>query len=312
MAQPEVEIEKVQEFSGHRGSIFAQVADAAGRFLYSAGDDGVVVRWDLAAPELPGQALLRWERSIYALALAGEDLLAAGASDGTVYLLSLREKRVLFTFRKTAEPVYGLHYEAARGFLWILYGRGSLSLLQVPSFEERGFLRVSAEHLRTAAAGPEGRFLYLGASDGHIYRLDTREGGSPLRWQAHESSVFSLLLMPDGGLLSGGRDAQLCHWDLAEDPPRPLSRLPAHYFTLNHLCASPAGDYFLSASRDKTWKLWEYPSLHLLKVVDAARHGGHRHSVNKITWLHSDNSVISCSDDRRIIRWHVRILDRGE
>jgi WD40 repeat protein len=312
MALPEVEIERMQEFAGHRGSIFALAADAAGRFLYSSGDDGVVVRWDLADPELPGLALLRWERSIYSLALAGEDLLAAGASDGTLYLLSLSEQRLLFTFRKTSEPIYGLHYEAERGFLWILYGRGSLSLLALPSFEERGFLRVSTEHLRAAAAGPEGRFLYLGASDGHIYRLDTREGGKPQRWQAHDSSVFSLLLMPDGGLLSGGRDAQLCRWYLGEEPPRRLERLPAHYFTLNHLCASPDGGHFLSASRDKTWKLWEYPSLRLLKVVDAARQGGHRHSVNKITWLHSDNSVISCSDDRRIIRWRIQILDRGE
>jgi len=128
------------------------------------------------------------------------------------------------------------------------------------------------------------------------------------RWQAHDNSVFSLQYVEENSLLlSGGRDAHLNIWDLKANHSL-VQSLPAHNYTINAFALSPSGDYFATASRDKTLKIWDTHSFQLLKVVDFARNLAHTHSVNRICWLKSDNSLISCSDDRRIIRWQVTIL----
>ena len=46
----------------------------------------------------------------------------------------------------------------------------------------------------------------------------------------------------------------------------------------------------------------------LLKVIDAARHGGHKNSVNKLIWTSFDNQLISGSDDKNISVWKITMI----
>jgi WD40 repeat protein len=75
----------------------------------------------------------------------------------------------------------------------------------------------------------------------------------------------------------------------------------AHLFTLNHIAFSPDGHLFATASRDKTFKIWDAQTYELLKVVDTLRLGGHINSVNRLLW--HGGGLISVSDDRRAIIW---------
>lgn len=299
-------IEQLQAYTGHKGSVFALATDAAERWLYSAGDDGVVAAWDLHAAQDSGQGILQTSRGIYALACLDDlGLLAAGGSDGTLYLVDLAQRVVRHQYRKTPTAIYGLHYEPERQLLWVLHGQGGLSVLSMPDGEEKGYLRPSAAHLRCLVPDPDGRHWLIGASDHHILRLDRLSGEVVHRWEAHTNSVFALALHPRRGhLLSGGRDAYLRVWE-ATPPYTALEALPAHNFTLNAIAFAPDGGRFATASRDKTLKVWDSDTYQLLKVIDAPRHTGHTHSVNKIIWLTGDNSLISCSDDRRILRWRI-------
>ncbi|MDX2286772.1 MAG: hypothetical protein NW241_21580 [Bacteroidia bacterium] len=297
-----------QEYSGHTGSVFATAVDPDERNLYSAGDDGIAVRWDLGAADPEGTGILRTGRSIYCLEyIPGLHLLAAGSSDGTVYLADLASRSIAHTYRKTESAIYGLHYEAGRQLLWVLHAHGAISALSLPGGGETGYLRIAQGHLRCAVPGPEPLSLLIGASDHQILHFDAGAGQVRHQFTAHSSSVFSLLLLPDGRLLSGGRDAYLRAWD-TRDGYRLLAELPAHTFTVNGIALSPDARYVATAGRDKTLKIWDSATLALRKVIDAPRHQGHRHSVNRVHWLR-DGSLISCSDDRRIIRWD---LDFGE
>ncbi len=304
-----IHVEQTGAYTGHRGSIFAMVVDPDERYAYSSGDDGVVARWDLrGVPDL-GDGLLQVGHAIYALALMPEHgLLAAGGSEGSLYFLDLARREVLHTYRKTEGAIYGLHYEAERQLLWILHAQGALSVVKVPSFEERGYARIAQENLRSIALSLDGTHYFLGSSDQHIYVFDRKKAEVVHRWQAHDSSVFALQLHPGGKfLISGGRDAYLNVWDLQQAGYPAAHRLPAHRFTVNDLALSPEQDYFISASRDKTLKLWSAYQLELLKVIDWQRYEGHKHSVNRVIWLSEDNSVLSCSDDRRILRWRIKV-----
>lgn len=305
--RPAIQIEKLQTYEGHRGSIYALAVDAQERYLFSAGDDGVVARWDLDRKGDTGEGMLTHSRGIYALALAeAQDLLLVGASDGTVHFVDLRTRAIRHQFRRDSQSIYHIEVDPTKELAWILHGMGFLSIIDLNDFSVKGSIRLSQKNLRCMALDIANRCGFIGASDGNIYQVNLDTGTVMTQWSAHQPSVFAIHLVEGGQqLLSGGRDAHLSRWRLSPTPMS-LARIPAHNFTVNHIVSSPDGQYLLTASRDKTFKLWQQEDLALLKVIDFTRHQAHKHSVNKIKWLRSDNSVISCGDDRQLFRWDIR------
>jgi WD40 repeat protein len=174
-------------------------------------------------------------------------------------------------------------------------------------FSERGYARIGQDHLRSLASTSNGAHWLIGSSDHHIYAFNRQTGQVDQQWLAHDNSVFALQLHQAGHyLLSGGRDAYLNVWD-QQQQFKLIKRIPAHNFTINDIAMHPSGDFFVTASRDKTIKVWDAYQFELLKVIDHARYDGHIHSVNRLLWLSQDNSLLSCSDDRRLLRWRITV-----
>ncbi|WNJ20674.1 WD40 repeat domain-containing protein [Pontibacter sp. G13] len=306
--RPSVDIQIMQEYAGHTGSVFAMQRDASETYFYTSGDDGVVARWSLTPGNSDGTGMVKLGQAVYSLCvIPDQPLLVLGSSDGTVHFVDTESRKILHTYRKSPDAIFRLTYDPDTQTLWVLHGKGGLSVLDLKDFSSKAFVRLSEEHLRAQVLNPNGDQWLIGASDGFIYQIDREAGGITHKWKAHDNSVFSLAVHGSNKyLLSGSRDAHLKIWDL-QDGHQLIKSLPAHNFTINDIAISPDGDHFVTASRDKTWKVWDAYRFQLLKVVDLARNQGHKHSVNAIMWLNSDNSVISCSDDRRVIRWHVGI-----
>ncbi|MEM6263726.1 MAG: hypothetical protein AAGI38_14530 [Bacteroidota bacterium] len=302
-----IHIQKKLEYAGHRGSIFAMTTSKDEQWLFTSGDDGVVASWELPTGSIDGKAVFTINKSIYSLCyLEGLNKLVAGASDGTAYLIDLAKKEVTHTYQRSKESIYHLFFHAPSHTIWLLLGKGFLARLDADDFTELSVERLAKDNLRSLVHYPERNALFVGTSDNRIIELDDQYFRPIQHWEAHENSVFSLLVHPDTHLLlSGGRDAYLKAWDLQQQEVAEVRSLPAHNFTINDIALSPSRDYFATASRDKTIKIWDAYSLELLKVIDLLRNQGHKHSVNKLKWLKSDNSLISCGDDRRIIRWEL-------
>lgn len=307
----EVQIEKRCEYSGHKGSIFALCLSEDERWLFSSGDDGLVVRWDLHADEKEGEGILRIAGSVYALiSLTHLDILVAGSSTGSLYFIDLKSKKIIKQYARTQDAIYHMAYHAQTETLYILHGGGYLSEISVPDFTEKRFRRLSENHLRSIEVAADLGKIFLGTSADQIIVLALDSGEVVDHWQAHENSVFSLMHVKANALLfSGGRDAHMNIWDLKKQHQL-VQSIPAHNYTINDFALSPDGDHFATASRDKTFKIWNTHSFQLMKVIDFAKNLAHTHSVNRIFWLKSDNSLISCSDDRRIIRWDIAFLSK--
>jgi WD40 repeat protein len=81
--------------------------------------------------------------------------------------------------------------------------------------------------------------------------------------------------------------------------------VPAHIYSINSVVLSPSGQYLATGSMDKTIKIWEAGSLKLLKVLDFARYGGHKNSINRLLWMSFNDLLVSGSDDKNISVWKI-------
>lgn len=296
---------KICEYTGHSGSIYAMILSADGRWLFSAGDDGVVARWDLQQNAPDGQALLRTERAVYALLQLSEDTLLVGTADGTVYRVNIAQRLAERAIKLHTEPVYGFWHDAARQRVGIFHAKGRLTFVSEDLQDVLYEAAVASNHLRCACPAQEPNSLYIGSSDNRISRYNLQTDTIERSWEAHSNSVFSLMRHPQHGyLVSGGRDAYLNVWDMQQESPLLRETIPAHNFTINDIQLHTSGEIFVTASRDKTLKCWDATSFALLKVIDFSRNEAHTHSVNRLRWL-PDGTLLSCGDDRRIIRWQI-------
>jgi WD repeat-containing protein 61 len=295
-------ISHIQNYTGHRGAVFAMLADAEEQFLYSSGDDGVVAKWNIEDAEAKG--ILQTDTAVYSMALAENlGLLLVGTRNGTVYITDLKNHQLRHSFRKFTGAIYNIYYDAEKKNAWILCADGWLIIWDLEEMKEITSLRISEKHLRSIVPYKEN--MLIGASDGNIYILQKSDFSLISHFFAHENSVFALCISPNQQVLfSGGRDAYLNAWDMSAHFSS-LQKIAAHNFTINDIVILPAQQLLATASRDKTIKLWDISNLALLKVVDFARNQGHFHSVNKLCMLSQKNVLISCGDDKKIIMWEV-------
>lgn len=310
---PPLPIRKVHQLTGHNAAIYALVPGLRpGTFLSAAGD-GWIVEWSLndARPgeELMGRLLAKVDTQVFSLAYLPEtNTLVAGDMNGGVHWLNLSEDRPNRHVAHHRKGTYGL--VVANDELISLGGDGIITRWDTLRQTSNESLQLSNQALRTAMYRSVASEWLVGSSDHHIYRLNAEAFTIKEKMSAaHQNSVFCLEEHPDDSstFFSGSRDAQLKVWKI--EPSGQSTSLvkeqPAHWFTINHLITSPDGKYLLSASRDKTIRIWDTTTCKLLKTLDAARDGGHVNSVNRLLWIPDTPYFVSASDDRSIIVWQV-------
>jgi WD40 repeat protein len=311
MASP-IQVTKLATLTGHRDCVYTLERSAQANIFYSAGGDGLVVAWDLEAPE-NGELLAQVPTSVYALHyLAPEHLLLVGQNQHGLQVIDVGARQVRKSVALPGGAFFDITASASHQQVYVAAGDGSLFILDRGDFQLKKALRYSAKSLRSLALNEARNEIALGFSDASIRILDAGTGELKQEFQAHANSVFTVAYSPDGRyLLSGSRDAHLKVWEVAANYQE-VTSVVAHLFTINHLTYSPDGQFFATCSMDKSVKIWDARTFRLLKVIDKARHAGHGTSVNKLFWSARLNSLVSCSDDRTISVWDLNFSLRYE
>lgn len=269
----------------------------------SAGGDGWIVRWDLDNPET-GKLIARVDTQVFSLLyLPNKRWVVAGDMNGGVHWVDLDEPEHSRHIAHHKKGTFGIC--RIGDHVYTLGGQGMLTRWSIPEVCSLESIQLTHASLRSIAYSPERNELAIGASDNSIYLLDADAMTIRHRQeQAHDNSVFSVQYHPDGQyLISGGRDAHLRIWTLADGSLEVVKALPAHYFTINSIAFHPNGRWFATGSRDKSIKLWDAESFELGQVLETSRDGCHVNSVNHLFWSSYGNQLISASDDRSIILW---------
>ncbi|WP_373511557.1 WD40 repeat domain-containing protein [Persicitalea sp.] len=298
-----MKVRKIDTFSGHRDCVYALIADPGGQSFYSAGGDGLVVRWDVTKPDL-GDLVARVESSVYALAVdSATGLLWVGQNYEGIQLIDTVEKKVVASMKISSAAIFDIKIWQETAF--VALSDGVITVIDIPSFAIKKHLKAAGKSARTLALRPNHRELAAGFSDWSIGIFDLDNLTLKTRIPAHDNSVFATQYSPDGQyLITGSRDAHLKMWDASQDYAL-VKDIPAHMFAINDIAYRTDGAFLATASMDKSIKIWQSDTLQLVKVVDRARHAGHATSINKLLWLPHDDLLVSASDDRSISVWEI-------
>jgi WD40 repeat protein len=298
-----VQVNKVHTLTGHRDCVYALCPSSDPQIVFSAGGDGMVVKWDLAHPE-EGEVIAKLSHSIYALCHVPDgDVVVAGDNFEGIHVLDWRNKRELYSVQLTKGSIFDIQSHGES--IYVATSEGELVVVNKNDHTTTGRLGISGASARTIAINERTREVAIGSSDNHIRVFDLLTLKIKKDWEAHRNSVFTIKYAADGKLLlSGSRDAHLKIWN-ADDDYNCLDDIAAHLYAINHIAFSPDSKHFVTCSLDKSIKVWDAADGRLLKVIDRARHAGHGTSVNKLLWTSFNSRLISASDDRTISVWDL-------
>lgn len=308
-----ITVKEYTQLEGHKQGVYALLPLRGSSVIVSAGGDGAVVKWDLAAANLPGAMagvlFAQLPEPVFCLMEGLEGVIWAGTQGGLVFKLVVGEAPRMIKLGTSSVFFISRWMD---GRIAVGLGSGDLVFLddQLQLLDRRLLGRKSLR----CCLGERG---LIGGSDGLIWRLDA-QGNILKRWKANSPSVFCLAEDSQGDIVSGGRDALLM-W-MGEDGQL-KQEVKAHLFTIHALAGSELG-WLASGSMDKTVKIWDRNTGALLKVIDREKYPsrGHSHSVNALCWLAPAQSgpnanletglrrlLASAGDDKIIRVWEVSV-----
>ena len=289
---------KFQQINGHQGPIYALDQDHT--YFYSASADKFVARWHKVNGQ-QDQFAVRCTQAPFSLFVEPSlKHLVIGLSDGHLHVIDTLQKQEVKNLIVHQSAVFAIHfnkfqqqyYTADADGLVAIWDANWQLLLQIP---------LACGKIRQIEIAPDGKYLMLACADGMIRQLDSTFFNEELQFQAHTDACTALSILPDGTILSAGKDAYVRRWTAAGQQ---LNAFPAHLGTIYQLKILNALHY-VTASRDKTIKVWDLQTDQIVQRIDLQM-AGHRHSINTV--LCTENGFLSAGDDKRIIEWRLANL----
>ena len=306
---PKIQVEKQHTLHGHRDCVYALTEAEDIHCFYSAGGDGLVVRWDLRNTE-QGRVVAKVPTSIYAMHYSEEsNLLVVGQNYEGIHVIDLNNDHERGSLKLGKAAIFAIVTQD--NYLWIATSEGNVLIIDRDTLTIKHQIRPTRERARSLALNSEAQEIAVGFSDHTVRIFDTTTYQLKHTISGHTNSVFTATYSPNGQyLISGGRDAHLKVWDVRKNYQLTES-IVAHMYAINHIDFSDDGQLFATGSMDKSIKIWDACQFRLLKVIDKARHAGHGTSVNRVLWLPSSvtgerRGIVSASDDRTISIWNLQ------
>lgn len=195
-------------------------------------------------------------RGVTSLALSFDGAqLASGSSDHTIQLYDTATWKLRATLRGHTGDIYEVRFSPDSQRIASSSRDGSVRLWDRSGRELRVLLAKNAGLLLSPRFDRDGRRLVTAHEDGAIRVWDTSSGELVAVLRGHDSTVATLAISPAGDLLaSGGWDGAVMLWDL--DRLTSLTRW-RHAGRVNMVGFTPDGRAIVSASADRTLKVWQ-------------------------------------------------------
>lgn len=299
-----MELNKYSQWLGHKGPVYTLALIDEHSFV-SAGSDGLIIKW---TPDNPVQGLViaqTGEQIFCSHYISSASLLVLGTMSGYLLAIDLKQQILLHKIDLSCGSVFSIQSDDQ--FLYVATQSGVLIVFN-HLLESVNQLAISNLSLRCIAINHTDHQIYVASSDKHVYIINPIHLSVRSQIQVAQHSIFSLAYSAESKrLYIGSRDARLYVYQMLEKPEL-IKTIDAHLFTINDMLIDPSKQILISASRDKTIRIWDLQSFELLKVIDQ-KYEAHRNSVNKLLYLGQSNLLISASDDRSVMGWKLHSIN---
>lgn len=287
------------EILGHAGAIYTCACSEG--FIYSGSADNYVARWNVESGEQDKFAI-QFDESVYSLVFLDQNRLVVGLANGAIHIFDLNLNKEIKYFTQHTKGIFALTFNEAKKQLYAADADGNLSIWDTEKLSLLIYLPLDVGKIRDIAIDENGENFALACQDGTLRVFESTFFNEIRTLNAHKNGTTAVLFHPsyDNRIISGGKDAMLRVWELATE--KCLTEIPAHNYAIYSIQAVNEGKTIVTASRDKTIKVWS-PDLQFQQRLDLKTQG-HKHSVNKIRVLDS-NHFVSVSDDKKIIIWEL-------
>jgi WD40 repeat protein len=268
---------------GHAGTVKACTFSPDGRFILSAGHDHTLRLWEASTGQ-PVWVQKDHSEDVNACAFSpdGHWIVSAGGEE-----FGSKDSKLRFWEAVTGRVVDILegHKDAANACAFspdghLIVSAGDDKTLRLWEVTNRKPLRILEGHtgvIHACAFSPDGRWLASASGDRErALRLWEVDSGKPLKkLQGHTDAVTACALSPDGHCIvsaGGKRDKTLRVWDattlrevtrggtdtsVGADAILPILILEGHSAAVNAFAISPDGRFIISASEDRTLRIWD-------------------------------------------------------
>jgi WD40 repeat protein len=281
------------QITGHQGPIYALSQDAL--YIYSASSDKFVARWHKTTGQQDQFAIRCSQAPFSLLVLPDQNELLIGLSDGSLHLIDTLQKVERKHLKAHQSAVFAMARNPQQNQRYTADADGNV-LVWDATWNLLLTLPMACGKIRQIAVAPDGSYFLLACADGYFRKVETTFFNETQQVYAHNEGCTALLLLANGEVLSAGKDAHIRRWSAAGEK---LNAFPAHLGTIYQL-AQVSMEHYVSASRDKTLKIWSLQNDQICQKLDLQM-AAHRHSINALLTL--ETGFASAGDDKRIILW---------
>jgi WD repeat-containing protein 61 len=299
-----IKVNKLHTFTGHDAAVYALINGFDQHSILSGGADKIVTAWDIDL-KLNTNFAVKLASGIYSLCwLEQKKILAIGTINGQLHIVDTVKREEIKAIKLHQGGIFSLLFDTNQQRLISASADGHIKAIDINTWENIASVKLSENKLRKIILDDIRKELYVSSSDGLIYILDSIDFKVKFYFIAHQLGSNCIALHPNKRfMLTGGRDAYINIWDM-EMNYKMIKAIPAHNFAIYDLQFSPDTQLFASASRDKTFKIWNTEYLEFLLRIDQNKYDGHVNSVNSLVWK-SNTQLVSTGDDRSIMLWEI-------
>jgi hypothetical protein len=290
---------KQKEIGGHSAGIYSLAFD--GTFLYSCSADKYIARWDLLSG-VQDKFAIQFDFPVYSVLLINDGKhLIAGLSSGHFHVFDLYERKEIKFYTQHQTAIFALAENPSKSQFYVSDSDGNFSVWNAVNHELLLLLPINCGKIRRITVSDDGALIALCCEDGLLRIFDSEFFNELYSFNAHNdgvtSAIFSLKHAEE--IITGGKDGFVRKWNFKTGLM--LKAVPAHNFVVYELVTMDHGRTLVSASRDKTIKVFDLENMTFLQRLDL-KEGGHRHSVNCLIKF-NETTFASASDDKRMIVW---------
>ena len=287
-----------EAWSGHIGRGYCVAFTPDQSQLVSAGEDGLLRIWSSG-----GSATRRLLDAVPACPPTWDfEYLRTSETLVTAHLDALR-----FWNAETGELLsevtgggtgwHALSASSNEGVLAAQHNSGGVQCWSLPSLQPiAAFSTLPGPVIALIDLNSDGEALAVLHRTGEIeLKVFSVPTGEELRLSAPICDAIAWL--PDSRLLLEAHDDRVYAWDV--DQAEVVDEWIGHTSTINDIAVSRAGDRFVSASSDRSVRIWQRGS------AECRILRGHRSSVRAVALTHDERTIISGSADGRMIFWNT-------